>query len=68
MKYLKQYWNESKSKSIIITRLLLSDGYNYYITVLNVGFNGALFIDESFKQDEILSEKKAIETAKNTLK
>ena len=65
--YKKQYWNEAKTKSVLIHRTRLSDGYNYYIMLLAKAWsvNSPLFINESFKQvDEILSEESAIKIAK----
>jgi len=64
--YKKEYWNELKTKGVIINRTKLSDGYNYYLTLIN-GSNTS-FINESYKQIEsILSEKKAIQQAKKLI-
>ena len=65
--YKKEYWNKYKTKCVIITRGIFSDGYNYYLMVINKGMYGKMVIDGTFKQKEILSEKEAIKTAKKLL-
>jgi hypothetical protein len=67
--YKKEYWNKSKTKCVMITRSKLSDGYNYYLTVLRKGgLHNSYVIDESIKQKEsILSEAEAIKQAKRLI-
>jgi len=63
--YKKEVSNAAKTKIVIITRSKLSDGYNYYLTLLGKQSSGKIFVNESYKQkDSILSEKLAIATAK----
>lgn len=51
-------------KYATISRSLLADGYNYYITVFVKGFGGNYFINESIKQiNEIHSLREAKEKA-----
>lgn len=67
--YKKEVSNSSKTKFVIITRSKLSDGYNYYLTLLSRQSSGKVFINESYKQKEsIMSEKLALETAKKLVK
>jgi hypothetical protein len=66
--YKKEVSNSAKTKFVIITRSKLSDGYNYYLTLLSKQSSGRILINESYKQKEsILSEKLAIATAKKLL-
>lgn len=65
--YKKEYWNKSKTKYVTVTRSKFSDGYNYYLIVINKGMYGEIVIDDTFKQKEILTEKEAIKTAKKLL-
>ncbi len=67
--YKKEVSNTSKTKFVIITRSKLSDGYNYYLTLLSKNSSGKVFINESYKQkDSINSEKEALAVAKKIVK
>jgi hypothetical protein len=58
--------NAERTRKVLITRTMLSDGYNYYLTVLafNPLVNG--FVTVNYSQTEtILSKQKAIEIAEN---
>ena len=63
--YKKEVSNSTKTKIVIITRTKLSDGYNYYLTLLGKHSSGKMFVNETYKQkNSILSEREALATAK----
>jgi hypothetical protein len=43
---------KSGNKKVVITRTKLSDGYNYYLLVVNISFLGLEYIDDCYKQVE----------------
>jgi hypothetical protein len=61
--------NAERTKKVIITRTLLSDGYNYYLMLVN--YNEYLkqwFINDNYRQIvEIKSKREAIEKAEDLL-
>lgn len=60
--------NKANNQKAIITRCLLSDGYNYYIMLLNKGCYNIWFANESYKQEQsIYSLREAELTAKSIL-
>jgi hypothetical protein len=58
--------NAERTRKVVITRTMLSDGYNYYLTLLALSplFNDFVIIDYCQKET-ILSKQKAIEIAEN---
>lgn len=66
---IREINNHNQSKKAIISREMYSDGYNYYICILQLNEeHNIYFINDNFKQKEtILSYKKAIQYAKNIL-
>lgn len=66
--YKKQVANTNNTKFVFISRTKLSDGYNYYLTLLQRDYLGRFYINESYVQkNSILSEKEALATAKKVV-
>ena len=64
----KTIYSEDKIRCVQINRTLLSDGYNYYITLLQYSRDDLFYyIVDSYKQPEILSYKEALKEANNIL-
>jgi len=60
--------NSERTKKAIITRVKLSDGYNYYYTIYSLNAHNHLVINEGYKQKEsIYSKREAIEIAESLL-
>lgn len=61
--------NAERTKKVIITRSLLSDGYNYYLMLVNYNeYSKQWFIDDNYRQIvEITSKIEAIEKAEDIL-
>jgi hypothetical protein len=64
----KTIYSTDKTKYVTINRQLLSDGYNYYITLLQYSPDHLFYyIVDSYKQPEILSYKAALQEADRVL-
>lgn len=60
--------NSERTKKVIITRTKLSDGYNYYLSVMTLNIWKNWQINDSYKQKEsIYSKREAIEVAEALL-
>lgn len=58
----KTIYSADTKKCVTINRQLLSNGYNYYLTLLKWSEeHNFYYIDDSYKQPEILSYKAALE-------
>lgn len=64
----KTIYSNDQQRCVTINRELLSDGYNYYIcSLIWSEYNSFYYIDDNYKQPEILSYKAALQEADKIL-